>query len=163
MRWRPGLTAMTTGLFLAAGLCARQFGDRNGMNSMTFEEVKALASDPQRARLMAQQGNVDLFVGKEVAGQMVKLRGELTDGNCFLDKGIHAYDHAFCAKACVAAGSPVVFISDDDGKVYSVITPRNGVAVPEKVMDLLGIPGITVRGRVSRSQGMNVLAVESAE
>src|SRR6202047_1796736 len=45
------------------GLCAFQFGDRNGLNNMPFARVQPLVSDLRKARRLARQGNIDLLVG----------------------------------------------------------------------------------------------------
>jgi hypothetical protein len=100
--------------FLIAALCflavlvlaAFQFGDNNGLNSMPYARVQRLVSDLPKAQKMANDGNLELLAGQPVRGEPVILRGELTDANCYLGTHTHAYDHAFCAKFCVAAGSP---------------------------------------------------------
>jgi len=109
--WPQGNNRYLTWLFaalpLVAGvsLCAFQFGDRNGLNSMPFAQVQPLVSDLAKARQMADQGNIELLARQSLPGKEVSLRGELTDANCFLATHTHAYDHAFCAKLCAAAGT----------------------------------------------------------
>jgi len=90
----------------------------------------------------------------------VRLRGEITDANCYLGNHMHAYDHAFCAKLCAAAGSPLVFISDHGGEIYLVLSEKNGIGLPGNVLDRLGVPGIVVKGKVLDADGMRALAVE---
>ncbi len=141
------------------GVCAFQYGDKYGLNSLPFAEVRPLVSDLAKARKMAAEGNIDFFAGEDVRGEMVTLRGELTDANCYVGTQTHAYDHAFCAKLCAAAGSALVFIADRDGQTYVVLTSRNGVAVPENVLDQIGVPGILVRGRVLEGGGVKALAI----
>src|ERR1700675_2869085 len=46
------------------GLCAFQFGDRNGLNNMPFGQVQTLVSDLAKARRMAKEGNIDLLAGE---------------------------------------------------------------------------------------------------
>ena len=99
---RKSATAL---LALAAlALCAFQFGDRYGLNGMPFAQVQRVASDLATAKKMATQGNIDLFVGQMIQGRTVNVRGEVTDANCYFGARRHAYDHAFCAKMCAAAG-----------------------------------------------------------
>jgi hypothetical protein len=141
-------------------LCAFQFGDEYGLNSMPFAQVQPLVSDLAKAQRMARQGNIDLLAGQPTRGEIVHLRGELTDANCFLGTHTHGYDHAFCVKFCVAAGSPLIFISDKDGKAYVVITAVNGVRFPANLLDRIGVPGILVTGKTFEADGMHVLAVE---
>jgi hypothetical protein len=142
------------------GLCAFQFGDRNGLNNMPFGQVQPLVSDLAKARRLARQGNIDLLVGETVPGKTVSLRGEITDANCYLGSHTHGYDHAFCAKLCAAAGSPLVFVSDQGGEIYLVLSERNGIQLPENVLDRIGVPGIVVKGKVLDAGGMRALAVE---
>ena len=73
---------------------------------------------------------------------------------------MHAYDHAFCAKLCVAAGGPLVFLPDDGGEIYVVLNERNGMRVPDNILDRIGVPGILVRGKVLNAEGLRALAVE---
>ncbi len=142
-------------------LAAFQFGDNNGLNSMPYAQVRRLVSDLLKAKKMASDGNLDLLAGQPMRGEPVTLHGELTDANCFLGNHTHAYDHAFCAKFCVAAGSPVLFISDQGGVAYVVLTARNGVPLPENILNLIGVPGIAVKGRTLDANGVKTLAVEN--
>jgi len=144
-------------------LAAFQFGDNNGLNNMPFAQVQRLVSDLPKAQKMANDGNIELLAGKPVRGEFATLRGELTDANCFLATHTHAYDHAFCAKFCAAAGSPLLFVSDQGGVVYVVLTARNGVQLPENALNLIGVPGIVVKGRTLESNGLRTLAVESVQ
>ncbi len=145
------------------GLCAFQFGDRNGLNNMPFTQVQPLVADLAKARRMAKLGNIDLLAGNEMPGELVSLRGELTDANCYLGSHIHAYDHAFCAKLCAAAGSPLVFVSDQGGAVYLVLNERNGIKLPANLLDRIGVPGVVVKGKVLNRDGLRTLAVEGLE
>ena len=163
--------ARPTKKFLVASVClpavlilaAFQFGDNNGLNNMPFVQVQRLVSDLPKAQKMANEGNLELLAGQPVPEVPATLRGELTDANCFLATHTHAYDHAFCAKFCAAAGSPLVFISDQGGLVYVVLTARNGVQLPENVLNLIGVPGIQLKGRTLVSNGVRTLAVESVQ
>jgi hypothetical protein len=158
------LTKKSAIAFLAAlaaiGLCAFQFGDRYGLNGMPFAQVQPLVSDLAKAHRMAKQGNIELHAGQPVQGQAVTLRGELTDANCYLGNHTHGYDHAFCAKLCAAAGSPLVFVPDQDREVYLVLNQLNGIRFPENVLDRIGVPGVVVKGRALDGQGLHALAVE---
>ena len=142
------------------GLCAFQFGDRNGLNNKPFEQVQPLVFDLAKARRLAKQGNIDLLVGQTVPGKAARLRGEITDANCYLGGHAHGYDHAFCAKLCAAAGNPLVFVSDQGGEIYLVLSERNGIRLPEKVLDRIGVPGTVVKGKVLDAGGMRALAIE---
>ena len=144
----------------ALGLCAFQFGDRNGLNNMPFDQVQPMVSDLARAQRLAKQGNIELHALQPVGGQPVTLRGELTDGNCYLGSHIHAYDHAFCAKLCIAAGGPLLFVLDRGGQVYVVLTQQNGIRFPGNVLDHIGVPGIVVKGKALDADGVRALAVE---
>jgi hypothetical protein len=145
----------------AVGLCAFQFGDRNELNKMPYAEVQPLASDLAKARTLAKQGNIDLLVGQVEPGDTVRIRGEITDANCYLGSHVHAYDHAFCAKLCTAAGSPLVFIADKDAKVYLVLSVKNGVRLPENLLDRIGVPGIVVEGKLFEAIGIHALAIQA--
>jgi hypothetical protein len=158
-RSRKSLAALLSGI-AAVGLCAFQFGDRNDLNKMPFSEVRPLAFDLAKARRLAKQGNIDLQVGETEPGESVRLRGEVTDANCYLGSHIHAYDHAFCAKLCAAAGGPLVFVPDQGGQVYLVLSQQNAKPLPEDVLDRIGVPGIVVKARMFEANGIHALAVE---
>jgi hypothetical protein len=93
----------------------------------------------------------------------VTLRGEITDANCFLSNHTHAYDPAFCAKLCAAAGSPLVLLPDQGDKIYTVLTQRNAVRLPDAILDQMGVPGIVVKGKVLEENGLPALTVEGIE
>jgi hypothetical protein len=165
------LRARPTKKFLVAALCflsvlllaAFQFGDNNGLNNMPFAQARRLVSDLPKAQKLANDGDLELLAGKPVPGEAATLRGELTDANCFLATHTHAYDHAFCAKFCAAAGSPLLFISDQGGLVYVVLTASNGVPLPDSALNLIGVPGIVVKGKTLEANGVRALAVESVQ
>ena len=127
---------------------------------MPFTQVQPLVSDPATARRLAKDGNIDLLVGQMVPGKAVSFRGEITDASCYLGSHMHAYDHAFCAKLCAASGSPLVFIPDQGAEIYLVLSERNGIRLPENLLDRIGVPGIVVKGKVLNSGGIRALAVE---
>jgi len=110
---------------------------------------------------MAKQGNVDLLAGQTMPGAAATLRGEVTDANCYLGSHTHAYDHAFCAKLCAAAGSALLFIPDKGGQIYVVLSEQNGVRLPENVLDRIGVPGIVVKGKMLDTDGLRALAIEA--
>jgi hypothetical protein len=148
------------GSVAALALCAFQFGDRKELNKMPFTEVQPLVFDPDRAHRLARQGNIDLLIGQAVPGKDVSLRGEISDANCYLSSHTHAYDHAFCAKLCAAAGSPLIFIPDQGQEIYLVLSEWNGIRLPENVLDRIGVPGIMVKGKALDSGGVRALAIE---
>lgn len=152
--------AMLLSAIATVGFCAFQFGDRNELNKMPFSEVQHLVFDLVKARQLAKHGNIDLFVGQTEPGKPVQLRGEVTDANCYLGIHMHAYDHAFCAKLCAAAGGPLVFVPDQGEEIFMVLNEQNGIRLPENVLDRIGVPGVVLKGRVIESGGMRALAVE---
>jgi hypothetical protein len=161
----PGRKLLIAGVCLLAilALGAFQFGDNNGLNNMPFVQVRRLVSDLPKAQKMAGDGNLELLAGQPVRGDSVSLRGELADANCFLGTHTHAYDHAFCAKFCAAAGSPLLFVSDQGGVVYVVLTAKNGVPLPESALNLIGVPGVLATGRAFDVNGLHALALENVQ
>jgi hypothetical protein len=156
-----GFLVAPCALLAAVCLSAFQFGDRNGLNGLRYAQVQPLVSNLAKARSLAQQGNIDLLAGQAVPGTSITLRGELTDANCYLGSHTHAYDHAFCAKFCAAAGSPLVFVPDQEDRVYLVLTSLNGIPFPADILDQMGVPGIVVNGRVLGADGVRALMIES--
>jgi hypothetical protein len=144
----------------ALALCAFQFGDRYGLNGMPFAQVQALLSDPAKAQKMAKQGNVELLTGQTIPGQVVNVRGEVTDATCYLGASRHAYDHAFCAKMCASAGGPLVFVPDQGEQPYLILSDRNGIKLSDNVLDRIGVPGIVLKGKVFDADGVHALAVD---
>jgi hypothetical protein len=143
----------------ALGLCAFQFGDNRGLNSMPFAQVQPLVLDPGKAQKLAKEGNLELLSGQTLRGEEVLVRGELTDANCYLGSHTHAYDHAFCAKLCVAGGAPLVFVPDQGHQIYVVMNERNGIRIPESVLNEIGVPGIVIKGKLLEVDGLKALAI----
>jgi hypothetical protein len=145
------------------GLCSFQFGDRHNLNSLPFDQVRRFASNSAKAQQLAKRGNIDLLAGNSVRGESVRRRGEFSDGNCYFASHSHAYDHAFCAKLCLAAGSPLIFVSDQGGQIYFVLTPRNVERMPNENLNSIGVPGITARGKVIVAGNTKTFAVEALD
>ena len=58
------------------------------------------------------------------------------------------------------AGSPLIFIRDQGGEIYLVLSEKNGIRLPGNVLDRIGVPGIVVKGKVLEADGMRALAIE---
>lgn len=162
MHFTKSLAILGT-LFLSATILNAQEMKKEELLDMPFAKVKSMMANPaEKTKLMemAKKDNVPLMGGVAVEGKEVTLKGELTGANCYLSRGIHGHDHALCAKACVAAGSPVIFI-EDSGKVYTVLPPKDGTPLPEAALDDLGRPGITIEARLVAGHGEDALALES--
>jgi len=100
-----------------------------------------------------------IFPASKLAAQDAHFHNAPTSSNQLKNPYV-AYDHAFCTKLCAAAGSPLLFISDRGGQVYLVLTERNGVRLPEEVLDRIGVPGVVVKGKAFEADGLRALAVE---
>jgi hypothetical protein len=72
-------------------------------------------------------------------------------------------DHAFCAKLCVANGSPLLFVSDQQSEVYLVLTATNGVQLHADVLNHIGVPGVVLKGKLIENGDQRLLAVEELE
>lgn len=129
---------------------------------MPYAQVKPFVSDLAKAQKMASEGNIELLAGQSPQGKPVTLRGEITDANCFLATHTHAYDHAFCAKLCVAAGSALLFVPDQGDQLYVVLTGRNGIPIPDSVLDQIGVPGIVFKGRLLDRSGLPAFVLDGA-
>jgi hypothetical protein len=46
------------------------------------------------------------------------------------------------------------------GEIYLVLSERNGIRLPENVLDRIGVPGTVVKGEVLEAGGVRALAVE---
>ena len=154
-------------LLLAAVLVWGQgnTGKMGNMNNLPYAKVSAMLSTPARAaktEKMAKQNGVTLMGGQPINGKSVTLTGELTGADCYLSQGLHGASHAFCAKACVSHGSPIVFLAKD-GTVYLVLTPKDGLHYPEALLDDLGKPGVTVTANELDSHGIKAISVQSVQ
>jgi len=56
--------AALLGCVATLGLCAMQFGDRSGLNNMSFAQVQAFVSDLGKAQRLAKQGNIESLADK---------------------------------------------------------------------------------------------------
>lgn len=133
------------------------------MNETPYANVKAMLATPEgaaKARQMAKANGVMLMGGMPINGQAVTLKGELTGADCYLSGGLHGHEHALCSKACVAHGSPILFVAHGGG-VYVVLTPKDGRPFPEDVLNALGKPSVTVQGNTLDSQGVKAISIHS--
>src|SRR5258708_34801950 len=72
-------------------LAAFQFGDKNGLISMPYAQVRRLVPDLLKAKKMASEGNLDLLAGQPMRGEPDTLRRELPDAHCFLGNHTRAF------------------------------------------------------------------------
>lgn len=110
---------------------------------------------------MVETNHGSLMGRHPINGQSVTLRGELTDAVCFLSEGLHGHDNV-CAKACVANGSPIVFLAES-GTEYLVLMHRDGVPYPAACLNNLGRPGVTVVGNAFESHGIKAISIQSVK
>ena len=145
-------------------LSGLQFGDANNLNGMPIAKVRALVADLDKAKTMAKAGNLEFLVGQSAADGkgLLTVHGELTDAECYVARGVHADDHAFCATACVVGKSPIVFLADS-GKVYLVLNSQLGIPLPDKILDQIGVPGIEIKARIVETGKMEALAIDSLQ
>lgn len=154
--------AAVLGLWATTRVNGQEMGQKD-MNNWSYSHVKKALANPQTAKQtagMAKKNHVMLMGGMSMGGSPVTMTGELTGGDCYLSAGEHGHAHALCAKACVSHGGPVVFIAKD-GTVYLVLPPKDGAHFPEKVLDDLGKPGVTVHAHEIDSHGIKALSVDS--
>lgn len=160
---KAAIVLVTLALAMTVAWSAQSRSGKTDMNDWSFTKVKQMFSNPQSAaqlKQMAKASGTMLMGGKPMNGRAVTLEGEFTGGDCYLSAGEHGHEHALCAKACVVHGGPVVFIAYD-GSVYLVLPPRDGAPMPEKVLDDLGKPGVTAKGELLESHGLQALSVHS--
>jgi hypothetical protein len=156
------VTSCAIGLLLG-GLMWAQETKNTDMNDIPYAKVKTMLATPaSRAETMkmVKKNHVMLMGGQPINGQSVTLKGELTDADCYLSSGMHGHEHAMCAKACVAHGSPIIFLAEN-GSVYLVLTPKDGMPYPETLLNDLGRPGVTVVGNALDSYGIKAISIQS--
>lgn len=149
----------------AVGLWAAQGTHSQNMNDWSYAKVKQMMSNPQTAKegtMMAKKNHVLLMGGRSMGGTPITLKGELTGADCYLSSGEHGRHHAFCAKACVSHGGPIVFLAAN-GTTYLVLPPKDGAHFPAQVLNDLGTPGITVHAHEINSHGIKALSVGSVQ
>jgi hypothetical protein len=149
----------------AVGVSAQQATKKTNMNDLPYAKVKAMFSNPESAAKtvkMAKENGVMLMGGVPIKGKPVTMKGEITGGDCYLSQGMHGHEHAFCAKACVVHGGPVVFIANS-GEVYLVLLPKDGTPIIEQALDDLGKPGVTVKGNLVDAHGLKAISIDSVQ
>lgn len=162
MRNRTGWLIVAVAALAGIALFAQSMQKKMDMNDMPYAKVKAALSNPatrMKAVEMAKKNHVLLMGGRPVQGRPVAWKGELTGANCYLSAGMHGHHHALCAKACVVAGTPILFLHA--GRTYLVLTPADGRPLPQGAYNDLGDPGVTVHGKVLHSHGIWAIAVRS--
>ena len=53
-------------------------------------------------------------------GEEVTLTGELVDGFCFMRGEFRGVGHKTCSRRCAEAGSPIAFVDDASGEIYTL-------------------------------------------
>jgi hypothetical protein len=152
-------------LLAAAFLWSQSGVTKEQLLDMPYAKVKTMLSNPQStARLLTtlKKNGVVAMGGVPIKGREVTLKGELIGAECYLGHGMRGHEYAFCAKACVAEGSPVLFIADN-GTTYLALPPKAGTPLPEKAYNDLGKSGVTVKAAEVDSHGFKALAIQSVE
>jgi hypothetical protein len=159
------ILAIVAATFFSLGLLATQATSQKDMNDWSYSKVKKLMSNPQTAKktgMMAKKNGVMLMGGMSMGGTPVTMKGELTGADCYLSTGDHGHSHAFCSKACVSHGGPIVFLGSN-GTTYLVLPPKDGAHFPMQVLNDLGKPGVTVHAHEIDSHGIKSLSVDSVQ
>jgi hypothetical protein len=162
---RNFILVIVAAMTLSVGLWAAQATNGKDMNDWSYSKVKQMMSNPRTAKkaaMMAKKNGVMLMGGMSMGGTPVTMKGELTGGDCYLSGGEHGHRHAFCAKACVSHGGPIVFIGSN-GTTYLVLPPKDGAHYPAQVLNDLGKSDVTVHAHEIDSHGIKALSVDSVQ
>ncbi|MEE8586632.1 MAG: hypothetical protein V3T83_17460 [Acidobacteriota bacterium] len=86
----------------------------------------------------------------DAEGEVVTLKGEVIDLQCYLVHAEKGPDHAKCAEFCIKKGLPVGFLTEK-GKLYLLLGPGH-----DNVQELAGKAGqtISLKGTLLEHDGM---------
>ena len=87
------------------------------------------------------------------------LTGEPVDINCYLT-GKSGEGHAGCATACANRGNPIGFVVKDGDKTHMYLVIGSGGKQAKDVIAAHMGKQVKVTGKVSKKDGMNIIAVE---
>lgn len=107
---------------------------------------------------MAKAGKMELLTRQTVRGEA----GTFSEANCCFGSQTHAQHHAFCVKLCAVAGSPLLFVPDQGGRPYLVLTSQNGMRLPKTFLTTWVFLG-SWSGAVYSTLRWKALAVEGVE
>lgn len=98
-----------------------------------------------------------MVVAADEKAEMVTVKGEILDLNCYTDHGAQGDKHAKCAATCIESGLPVG-IKGEDGKVYLVVGDHKPM---NKELSPFAGKVVTLKGKTVTRDGINLL--ENAE
>jgi hypothetical protein len=86
--------------------------------------------------------------------------GTLEDSYCYGSMGAKGASHKECAIKCATAGIPVSLVEKGSSKIFVLLPPKNGMAMPKDVIDKME-DEVTVTGKEYSKGGVHFLTVES--
>ena len=94
------------------------------------------------------------------AAAQKSVTGSLEDTFCYNVVGAHGPSHSQCALKCAQKGIPVAVVEKGTEKMYILLPPKNGQALPDAVTKNME-KEVTVTGRSYSKGGVEFLTVDS--
>jgi hypothetical protein len=92
--------------------------------------------------------------------EMVSMRGEIVDPQCYFTHDSRGVVHASCAAMCAKGGQGLAFLEESSGTVYPLIAKAHGTSQNDGLLPHLGKP-VQVKGQLVRKGGNAVLRIDS--
>lgn len=102
------------------------------------------------------------MAGLAAAAADQSVTGNLVDTYCYTVVGAHGASHAQCALKCAQKGIPVGLVEKGSSKMYILLPPKNGQALPASVLNNME-KQVTVTGKSYSKNGVEFLTVESVK
>ncbi len=96
----------------------------------------------------------------EKTDEVVSMKGEVLDLQCYASRGAKGEEHASCAARCISRGTPAGFLAES-GDVF-ILIKSGDVEVKDMVEGKVGV-AVVAKGKVADEHGVKVLYVSSIE
>jgi type 1 fimbria pilin len=110
--------------------------------------------------IAATVAGILMTAGTALAGDSVKIKGEIIDTSCYAISGAKGEGHRQCAQGCIKKGSPAGLLETGTDKVYVLIPKKPMTSLPKGVMAKVGHDA-EITGKVFTTGGSQFLTVES--
>jgi len=101
-----------------------------------------------------------LTAGAALAGESVKITGEIIDTSCYAISGAKGEGHRQCGQGCIKKGSPAGLLETGTDKVYVLVPQKPLTSLPKGVLAKVG-RSAEITGKVFTTGGSQFLTVES--
>lgn len=106
--------------------------------------------------------SISAFICTSAIAAQQSVTGTLEDSFCYVTLGAHGAGHKQCATKCAKEGIPVALVEKGTDKMYILLPPKNGEALPDDVISKME-DEVTVTGNEYEKGGITYLTADSVK